>query len=158
MHYFILPTKDLSKLFSSCKSHYQCKPPEATELKKIIAKLCFLHMPNSQANILHLDQKAAKSKTCKWLYGQFQLLIAHQLPENHSSSSKWVKFFGEARKEVGVGVGVGSLERVSLILIYMFMNSFIYTVFNLWITRSIRNKLLWALRHANVSLRCRHLS
>ena len=29
---------------------------------------------------------------------------------------------------------------------------------NLWITRSIRNKLLWALWYANVSLRCRHLS
>jgi len=31
-------------------------------------------------------------------------------------------------------------------------------VFNLWITRSVRNKLLWALRYANVSPRCRHLS
>ena len=30
--------------------------------------------------------------------------------------------------------------------------------FNLWITRSVRNKLPWALRYANVSLRCRHLS
>ena len=31
--------------------------------------------------------------------------------------------------------------------------------FNLWITRSVlRNKLLWALRYANVSLRCRHPS
>ena len=26
-------------------------------------------------------------------------------------------------------------------------------LFNLWITRSVRNKLSWALRHANVSLR-----
>ena len=30
------------------------------------------------------------------------------------------------------------------------------TFLNLWIPRSIRNKLLWALRYANVSLRCRH--
>ena len=30
--------------------------------------------------------------------------------------------------------------------------------FNLWITRSVRNKLPWALRYANVSLRCRQLS
>ena len=27
-------------------------------------------------------------------------------------------------------------------------------VFNLWITRSVRNNVLWALRYANVSLRC----
>ena len=33
-----------------------------------------------------------------------------------------------------------------------------FMVFNLWITRSVRNKLLWALRWANVSLGCRHLS
>ena len=91
----------------------------------------------SQANIFHLDEKAANCKTCKWLYGKFQLLIAHQLPENHSSSGKWVKFFGETWK--GAEGGVGSLERVSLILIYIFMNSFIYTVFNLWITRSVKN-------------------
>ena len=25
----------------------------------------------SQTNILHLDQKAAKCVTCKWLYGRF---------------------------------------------------------------------------------------
>ena len=31
-------------------------------------------------------------------------------------------------------------------------------IFNLWITRSVRNKLLWALQYANLSLRCRHLS
>ena len=30
------------------------------------------------------------------------------------------------------------------------------TFLNLWIPHSIRNKLLWALRYANVSLRCRH--
>ena len=29
------------------------------------------------------------------------------------------------------------------------------TLFNLWIMRSVRNKLLWALRYANVSLGCR---
>ena len=114
----------LKTFFSSCKSHNQCKPPEATELKKKpIVKLCFLHMPELHKLILHLDQKAAKCKACKWLYGKFQLLKVHQLQENHFSSGKWVKFFGEAWK--GAGGEVGSLERVSLILIYIF-NEFIY--------------------------------
>ena len=31
-------------------------------------------------------------------------------------------------------------------------------IFILWITRSVRNKLLWALRYANVSHKFRHLS
>ena len=31
-------------------------------------------------------------------------------------------------------------------------------ILNLWITRSVSNKLLWALGYANLSLRCRHLS
>ena len=31
-------------------------------------------------------------------------------------------------------------------------------LFNSWITRCVRNKLLWALRYANVSLGCRHRS
>ena len=35
----------LKTFISSCKSHNQCKPPEATQLKKTIAKLWFLHMP-----------------------------------------------------------------------------------------------------------------
>ena len=29
------------------------------------------HAQTSQANILHLDQKAAKCTNCKWLYGTF---------------------------------------------------------------------------------------
>ena len=159
MHYFILPTKDLLKLFfSSCKSHIQCKTPEATERKKMCLEIMLsVYARTSQAKILHLDQNAAKCTTFKWLYGKFQLLIAHQLPKNHSSSSKWLKCFGEAWK--GTGGGGGSIEGVSLTLIYIYlMNSFICTVFNLWIMCSIRNKLLWALRYANVSLRCRHLS
>ena len=57
-----------------------------------------------------------------------------------------------------MGGGVGLLEKVSLVLFNIFMNSLIYTVFTLWIPRSVRNKLLWALRYANVSLRRRHLS
>ena len=44
-----------------------------------------------------------------------------------------------------MGGGVGLLEKVSLVLFNIFMNSLIYTVFTLWITRSVRNKLLWAL-------------
>ena len=38
-------TGSLKTFISSCKSHNQCKPPEATQLKKTIAKLWFLHMP-----------------------------------------------------------------------------------------------------------------
>ena len=156
MQYFILPTKDLSKLFFlHARVIINASHQRQLKLKKTIVKLCFLHMPKLHKLILQLDQKAANCKTCKWLYGKFQPLIAHQLQENHSSNGKWVKFWGETWK--GAGGEVGSLERVSLILIYIFMNSFIYTVFNLWITRSVRNKLLWALRYANVSLRCRHL-
>ena len=127
------------------------------EKKNCLEIMLSAYARTSQAKILHLDQNAAKCTTFKWLYGKFQLLIAHQLPKNHSSSSKWLKFFGEAWK--GTGGGGGSFEGVSLTLIYIYlMNSFICTVFNLWITRSIRNKLLWTLRYANVSLRCRHLS
>ena len=34
----------------------------------------------------------------------FMVSFTHQLQENHSSSGKWVKFFGEAWKGVGVGL------------------------------------------------------
>ena len=39
----------------------------------IILQFCFLHAHarTSQANILHLDQKAAKCTTCKQLCGKF---------------------------------------------------------------------------------------
>ena len=33
------------------------------------------HVPTSQANILHLDQKAAKHTTCKWFYGKFSSFL-----------------------------------------------------------------------------------
>ena len=33
--------------------------------------LLSVHAGTSQANILHLDQKAVKCMTCKWLYGKF---------------------------------------------------------------------------------------
>ena len=156
MHYFILPTKDLSKhFFFHARVIMQNTRGNWTKKTYLEIKLS-AYVRTSQANILHLDQKAAKCTTSKRLYGKFQLLIAHQLQENHSSSGKWVKFFGEAWK--GVGGGVCSLERVSLVLINILMNSLIKTVFTLWITRSVRNKLLWALRYANVSLRCRQLS
>ena len=158
MHYFILPTKDLLKLFFFfMQESYSMQNTRGNRKKKNCLEIMLsAYARTSQAKILHLDQNAAKCTTFKWLYGKFQLLI-HQLPKNHSSSSKWLKFFGEAWK--GTGGGDGSFEGVSLTLIYIYlMNSFICTVFNLWITRSIRNKLLWTLRYANVSLRCRHLS
>ena len=40
------------------------------------------HAWNLQANILHLDQKAVKCTTCKWLYSKFWLFIARKWPEN----------------------------------------------------------------------------
>ena len=40
------------------------------------------HARNLQANILHLDQKAVKCTTCKWLYSKFWLFIARKWPEN----------------------------------------------------------------------------
>ena len=50
--------------------------------------LLSVHAWTLQANILHLDQKAAKCTTCKWLCGKFYLLIAWQWPENCSTSFK----------------------------------------------------------------------
>ena len=55
------------------------------------------HTQTSEANILHLDRKAAKCSTCKWLYGTFSLFIAQQWPENSSTSFKTrslAKFLG----------------------------------------------------------------
>ena len=49
----------LKTLISSCKSHNQCKPPEATQLKKnyreIMVFACVQVWQTSQANILHLN-------------------------------------------------------------------------------------------------------
>ena len=36
-----------------------------------LESLFFAHAQTSQANILHLDQKAAKCTACKWLYSTF---------------------------------------------------------------------------------------
>ena len=47
--------------------------------------------PNfSSQDILHLDQKAFKCTTGKWLYGKFLLFTARQLLENRSTSFKSV--------------------------------------------------------------------
>ena len=45
-----------------------------------------------------------------------------------------------------------------LVYVLFYKNLPILAVFKLWITRSVRNKLLWAPRYANVLLECRHLS
>ena len=45
-----------------------------------------------------------------------------------------------------------------LVYVLFYKNLPILAVFNLWITRSVRNKILWAPRYANVLFRCRHLS
>ena len=38
--------------------------------KNYVEILLSAHARTSQANILHLDQKAAKCTICKWLYGE----------------------------------------------------------------------------------------
>ena len=61
------------------------------EVKTAVSNPKFLlstHARTSQANILHLDQRAAKCTTCKRLCGNFQLFIARQCPESHSTSFK----------------------------------------------------------------------
>ena len=50
--------------------------------------MVFAYAQTSQANILHLDRKAVKCTTCKWLYGKYSLFIAQQWPENGSTSFK----------------------------------------------------------------------
>ena len=53
----------------STDSQQTCRP----SLRAIMLawNFAFCHAQTSQANILHLDQKAAKCTTCKWLYGKF---------------------------------------------------------------------------------------
>ena len=53
----------------------------------------------SQADSLHLDQKAVKCTTCKRLYGRFELFIAQQWPENRSTSFKTLFFAKISRGE-----------------------------------------------------------
>ena len=46
--------------------------------KNYVEILLSAHARTSQADILHLDQKAAKCKICNWLCGKFLLLTAPQ--------------------------------------------------------------------------------
>ena len=55
---------------------------------KTVEILLSAHARTSQADIMHLDQKAAKCTTCKPVCGKFYLFIARQWPENHSTSFK----------------------------------------------------------------------
>ena len=52
------------------------------------------HAWNLQANILHLDQKAVKCTTCKWLYSKFWLFVVWKWPENGLTRFK-TQFFGK---------------------------------------------------------------
>ena len=66
----------LKTFFSSCKSHIQCKTPEATERKKMCLEIMLsVYARTSQAKILHLDQKAALCTTCERLCGKFEHFI-----------------------------------------------------------------------------------
>ena len=55
---------------------------------KTVEILLSAHARTSQADIMHVDQKAAKCTTCKPVSGKFYLFIARQWPENHSTSFK----------------------------------------------------------------------
>ena len=61
---------------------------EKAKSKSHLQILLSAHTRTSQVDILHLDQKAAKCTTCKPVCGTFQLFIARQWPENHSTSFK----------------------------------------------------------------------
>ena len=56
--------------------------------KNYVEILLSAHARTSQADILHLDQKAIKWTTCKPVCGEFSLFIPRQWPENHSTSFK----------------------------------------------------------------------
>ena len=72
MHYFILPTKDLSKLFFFMQESLSMQTTRGNWTKKNYLEIKLsAYARTSQANILHLDQKAAKCTTCKRLYGKF---------------------------------------------------------------------------------------
>ena len=52
------------------------KSQDCCALLNTKTKFCFLRMPKLRKlyNILHLEKKAAKCTTCKWLYGKFSSL------------------------------------------------------------------------------------
>ena len=84
--------------------------------------------------------------------GYLQLWV-HEAEEEEEEKELWVHEAEEEEEEEKYHCidvyqnSAGHFEQVCL------------SLFNLWITRSVlMSKLLWALRYANVSLRCRHLS
>ena len=75
---------------------------------RLICYLLPVHTLTSQTNILHLDQKARKCRTCKWLCGNFYLFIARQWPENRLTNFK-MHFFSKISR--GEWVNDESLHR-----------------------------------------------
>ena len=73
MHYFILPTKDLLKLFFFfMQESYSMQNTRGNRKKKNCLEIMLsAYARTSQAKILHLDQNTAKCTTFKWLYGKF---------------------------------------------------------------------------------------
>ena len=55
----------------SKKAERKRKVNTAVSLLNSLKILLSAHAWTSQANILHLDQKAVICTTCKWLYGKF---------------------------------------------------------------------------------------
>ena len=105
---------------------------------KIVEILLSAHARTSQADILHLDQKAIKCTTCKPGCGKFLLFIARQWPENHSTSFK-TRFSAKSPGVNGL-INNSSVEKaVSYLLLPVFQNKhynlFALINFYLWTTK-----------------------
>ena len=79
------PTKCLAKEKNEAR---KVKKEGRRESIKYLKILLSVHAQTSLANILFLDQKAAKCTTCKPLCGKFWLFIARQWPEDRLTSFK----------------------------------------------------------------------
>ena len=79
--------------------------------KNYLEILLSAHARTSQANILHLDHKAAKCTTCKRLSGKFfnWLFITRQWPENRSTSFK-TRFSGKSPRANGLRLPTNFLQ------------------------------------------------
>ena len=96
------------------------------------------HARTSQANILHLDQNAAKCTTCKWLYGTFYFFTARHGDQGTSrlpSKRVSAKFPGVNGLKVAgfenLKERLNSLEKFLVTVLYYILANFIFemTVF-----------------------------
>ena len=96
------------------------------------------HARTSQANILHLDQNAAKCTTCKWLYGTFYFFTARHGDQGTSrlpSKRVSAKFPGVNGLKVAgfenLKERLNSVEKFLVTVLYYILANFIFemTVF-----------------------------